>query len=694
MEIPGFCKVGTGYNRKINMQAHGFIAVTDSVHFLRKLEFAAVFVDEAHHPLPPGMPVCKELFKFSATQKGEVDFRYSLGEAIEQGVLCDYDLTVPLATERHPYICLANLLLSQQGRFRRVLAYCNSVAEAKRFQQVLETVGLAAWHINGHSSRQERDRVMREFARDMQKPVHVLVTVQVLGEGINIPNADTCMFVEPKRSYVSIIQAIGRVLRPHPSKPYAHIVLPAIAMSAVPASAVTSRHDLDDGRDAARAVETETMHVLGDPAGIARKTKTASAFGKLVGSDRPAQFAGWQNARCLESRQTSSRNGADVCDKSLAQGHDPEKEAGLRNPLARPSSCPVGSSSMQPTTAAADRWSSAVCTRPVHEASSELLKVEEQREATRYCGPGASQAKPASTCQKLKVKSAVGLFGREGTDQLERFLQAIGNADSRFVDTDAKHLQSRLCILDCQLQHGVSQLLVHSVQYQLALILQRRDPWELRLQAVEEFVQEHGILPRAVTTMPQERFLASWLRQLLSSVRNRLLTATRMQKLLDSSCGKLRARVEKWLDPETPFERFLKKLGEFVRVHHRMPADNKAMPNEEHNLARNLKQFVFPERTDRERRLQILEQEGPIVAKWVALERSRHPRLDLKRWRQQLEKLVEFLTTHGRIPRSANIERPMYVWLLNQRKQLYRLPADLRAELFKSHAVVAYFLQS
>ena len=92
MEIPGFCKVGTGYNRKINMQAHGFIAVTDSVHFLRKLEFAAVFVDEAHHPLPPGMPICKELFKFSATQKEEVNFRYSLGEAIEQGVLCDYDL--------------------------------------------------------------------------------------------------------------------------------------------------------------------------------------------------------------------------------------------------------------------------------------------------------------------------------------------------------------------------------------------------------------------------------------------------------------------------------------------------------------------------------------------------------------------------------------------------------------------------
>ena len=88
------------------------------------------------------MPSYNELFKFSATQKEDVEFRYSLGEAIEEGVLCDYDLVVPVTTEGHPYICLANLLLSQAGRFRRVLAYCNSVAEAMRFQQVLETVGL------------------------------------------------------------------------------------------------------------------------------------------------------------------------------------------------------------------------------------------------------------------------------------------------------------------------------------------------------------------------------------------------------------------------------------------------------------------------------------------------------------------------------------------------------------------------
>ena len=189
-------------------------------------------MDEAHHPLPPKLPKGKELFQFSATLEQEegIDFQYTMGKAIEDGVLCDYDITVPAVTAHHAYVCLADLLLKQAGRFRRVLAYCNTVAEAKRFQMVLEELGLGAWHINARTGWKERKRVMDEFTGSLKKPVHVLVTVEVLGEGINIPNADTCMFVEPRNSYRSIIQAIGRVLRHHPAKPLGHIILPAVAV--------------------------------------------------------------------------------------------------------------------------------------------------------------------------------------------------------------------------------------------------------------------------------------------------------------------------------------------------------------------------------------------------------------------------------------------------------------------------------
>ncbi|CAE7365657.1 irc3, partial [Symbiodinium sp. CCMP2456] len=231
-EFPTFCKVGTGYNTNINKSALGFIAVSDSVHLLEKIDIEAVFVDEAHHPLPPGMPGTEELFLFSATHRDTADFEYSMGKAVEDGVLCDYDLTVPFVSGGHAYVGLAHLLLHHPGRFRRVLAYCNTVNEAKLVQHAFEEVGMAAWHINGRTNPRKREEVMQAFSGRMQKPVHVLVTVQVLGEGVNIPNADTCMFVEPRDSYTSIVQAVGRVLRQHTAKPLAHIILPAVTLPA------------------------------------------------------------------------------------------------------------------------------------------------------------------------------------------------------------------------------------------------------------------------------------------------------------------------------------------------------------------------------------------------------------------------------------------------------------------------------
>ncbi|CAJ1429125.1 unnamed protein product, partial [Effrenium voratum] len=149
-DFPDFCKVGTGYNQDIDFAAKGFLAVTDSVRMLKGLEFDAIFVDEAHHPLPAGFPKSQVVYRFSATHRDEPDFRYSMGQAMEDRILCDYDLIVPVVTPQHghTFLSLAGLLLKQAGRFRRVLAYCNSVREAKSFRMVLRKLGMAAWHMN------------------------------------------------------------------------------------------------------------------------------------------------------------------------------------------------------------------------------------------------------------------------------------------------------------------------------------------------------------------------------------------------------------------------------------------------------------------------------------------------------------------------------------------------------------------
>eukprot|EP00439_Symbiodinium_sp_Y106_P081998 s585_g21.t1 len=778
-ELPGFCKVGMQHNDKIDMESQGFVAVTKSVQLLQNVEFEAVFIDEAHHPLPKRFPRCREVFKFSATHKEEVDFRYSLGEAIEQGVLCDYDLTVPVVTDGHPYVCLANLLLSQAGRFRRMLAYCNSIAEARRFRQVLETVGLAAWHINGETSGKERERVMNEFSGELRRPGHVLVTVQVLGEGVNIPNADTCMFVEPRSSYVSIIQAIGRVLRPHPSKPMAHVVLPAIVISAGVTTAHTTRRSLGDKGQSqssgcvdeqhVRALESPLVRTQPGQGEISKATVGAETAwiihnGPVPQSEEtcadcggdsisPAQWAqGVFNLRSQGNSTNRPRSCDPKSDRKTSHTDDREdvvpstpiatvsnedapvvpiggfredaptapladtaisglranaddrqaKERASRRSLASTASIPARAYSEKdgalaacngkqtatswnarargqraaaqnnridiggeppstesraegrrdrrdcyslPTSAAdggsqtgskfqgSSRWDSAG-----RSSQSSASMTDGQRKSGRRmvsawhtptelsaaaapldAGPGtkpgpSTEKDPGKLmccrASKPKVKTAdvAGLFGSGHVDQLDRFIEAIARADSRFADKDIRLLQSRLCVMDCRVQQPtMQQPLTRDIQYQLALILQQRDAFDLRLQAVEKFDQDHGRLPRQASSQLEEITLGNWLRNLGYSQKQRTFSAEKMQKLLKSSCSRLRARAAKWLEPDASFKLWLMQLRQFVHAHGRMPSTSRENSRAEQHLRKDFLNLVNPANSNYQRSRRKLE---------------------------------------------------------------------------------------
>ncbi|CAE7941629.1 unnamed protein product [Symbiodinium sp. KB8] len=826
-EMPGFCKVGMHYNEHIDKESSGFVAVTRSVHLLQKLEFAAVFIDEAHHPLPQGLPSGKEVFKFSATQKEEADFRYSLGEAIEQGALCDYDLVVPVVTEGHPYICLADLLLSQAGRFRRVLAYCNSVAEAKRFRQVLETVGLAAWHINGKTSRKKRERVMEEFSDELQKPVHLLVTVQVLGEGVNIPNADTCMFVEPRSSYVSIVQAIGRVLRPHPAKPMAHIVLPAIALPATTNRATmaphglirvagdaqsiartsgsvehvqspesdgmqldhhgsvdaplvlaalgatarsgtknsrgrqltnqpqkTARHDGSDGVPAAALeassgtfrprtnandhhetersrcqsslLQQDELDSPGASAALILESTTAleatalTAYEQVgaggAGKQMKQHKASWDTVAkgSFEARRPSvsaqssriDRNAGppSACLRAEGRAQSPApmtdgqqgvdvhggwsrvEKAGLQTHPARPASA------TPPAVASATALEAAPGTKPAEvvvgqDGTGPEPSMESEENSRSLTHRRAS---------KLMVKrgDVAEMFESGHADQLDRFLEAIAQADSRFANLDIRQLQSRLWVTDCRLQQpAMQQLLARDVLYQLASILQQRDAFDLRLQAVEKFDQDHGRLPRQQCKQLEERTLGKWLHNVGTSQKQQKLSAERMQKLLNSSSSRLRARAAQWLETDVLFMAWLEELQRFVRERNRMPDSRKGRSKAELQLMKSMFRFVDSANRNYERRLQLLEKVGPIVSDWVKSRRTQKLRVHKAQWNRQFDSLLDFVEVHGRLPQSR-LQGCIYDWLGKQRRQLNYLPAELRARLVDSHPLISAFVQS
>ncbi|CAE7208933.1 unnamed protein product [Symbiodinium sp. CCMP2456] len=758
-EMPDFCKVGTNYNSKIDLASRRFVAVSDSVRLLEKLEFEAAFVDEGHHPLPPGMPSCKDLFRFSATHAGGVDFRYSLGEAIEQGVLCEYDLTVPVTTEGHPYICLANLLMAQAGRFRRVLAYCNSIAEARRFQQVLEITGLAAWHINGDTSRKVRERVMNEFSGDLQKPLHVLVTVQVLGEGVNIPNADTCMFVEPRSSYVSIIQAIGRVLRPHSTKPLSHVVLPAIAVPSMPntdgavsraldetvkspesdarlSSSVEVQGRTEAGHNTTLCPQVTAKRVHDDPLQLPVPLGRSAAGGHQLPEELSKDFGGRSEPEPTEHvanalgtaspglRTDALSDGAGdllspaelPCTELSTDGNGRTSPDHSQVDMARQTSSQAGSGS-KPVSSTIARSANQVATAPMQQPARPLhgrtsgkgsvssvltpspheipTPLSQDQEFQQHRPQGCSASVPRKTAtSKLKLNN---LLEDGHASQLDRFLEAIAKVDSRLAYADLKHLQSRLWVMDCRLQQPLSQKLpVRSVQYQLALILQQHDSWDLNLRAVEQYAQDRGRLPRQVSPDPEERRLGDWLRQVGVFLKRQKLAATRVQKLSMSSCSSLRFRLAKWLKAGSPFERCVKKVRQFVQLLGRMPASLRTNSRQERKLIANLQSFVAHTNKKREQRLQYLENQGPIIAQWARSMRARTLRLPNKLWNRQFGRLVEFLEMRNKMPAvrgGPGRELALYSWLSKQRSCLDQLPSEFREKLFACHPAVACFLQ-
>ena len=241
-------RVGTGYPADLSAQL--FVCVRNSAWQLGNLTFELQILDEAHHYEPTsagaagnetvdgvhamqvlGLNAKKRIF-FSATLlRNRPDFEFGLRPAIEAGRISDYTVMVPILTTGDPRPGLVELI-QDLPMSRKILAFCNTVDEARYFTRLLNGEGIPADHYNGHTPRDKRHQILQSFGRS---PTHggirVLVTVDALSEGVDLPCADTCLFVAPRHA-VRLRQCVGRVLRQHPSKIDAMVIAPPLAQDA------------------------------------------------------------------------------------------------------------------------------------------------------------------------------------------------------------------------------------------------------------------------------------------------------------------------------------------------------------------------------------------------------------------------------------------------------------------------------
>lgn len=229
-------------------------------------------------------------------------YHLSFGRAIDENLLTDYKviaLTVNEDTVSEVYQramkeegegfnvtqsariigCWKGLL--DQGnidgnRLKNAVAFCSTIAESKHITEYFKkTVDIyidyekekgkelpefrcKIEHVDGtmdSNTRRERLRWLEQTETGEDAACRILTNARCLAEGVDVPSLDAVIFLQPKKSQIDIIQAVGRVMRKFEGKQFGYIILPIV----IPAG-MTAEQALDD--DETFAVVWEVLKAL------------------------------------------------------------------------------------------------------------------------------------------------------------------------------------------------------------------------------------------------------------------------------------------------------------------------------------------------------------------------------------------------------------------------------------------------
>ncbi|CAE8592024.1 unnamed protein product [Polarella glacialis] len=640
------------------------------------------------------------MYTFSATQRAPPDFEYTLAAAVEDGLLCEYDVVIPIVDANGTRACLADMLLRNAGHFRRILAYCNSISEAQRFQKVTEDLGLASWHINGDTSVTARDRAISKFAGAMRKPAHVLVTVQVLGEGVNIPNADTCLFVEPRSSYISIIQAMGRVLRNYHSKPLAHIILPAVTANYVPSFAnMRVRRSAGSGK----ASRKSSLRGTSTEAGPDKEQPLQPANLKFEGGEleRFVMALSYADGRMKDAWMQSHNSRIRFMDARIGVSGSPIPSIQCIQAFFRDAHGNLA------------KWESRL-----HDL--QLFLIQEQRLPQQYAedkferslahwakNTGTDVRQGICSCQQLRsLKCSHPLMHKllakwlepeaHWRDQCKNLSDFVCGHGRLPIVRDSSSKEEK-CLSTWLVAQRVSFNRLSAEQAQClkashALVAERiadsinpDGVWQCNCDALAAFVRIHNRFPSRY--VPEDMCLHKWMEK--QRINFKSLASWQIDELSGTS-ALVADRLQKWSDPSIQWHKRFETLIAFVRLHNRLPSSTCTSPSE-----RSLDCWL---------RNQARDVAG-LPDDQLKLLQEAHPRLKARfgSWLHRLSlhddayahnchQLEQFLKLHHQLPKlrgSTILERTSAAWLRRQRKAFAKLTSSQKDSLESVHVKVA-----
>jgi superfamily II DNA or RNA helicase len=192
---------------------------------------------------------------------GPVLHRLTFGQAIDRELLTDYQVVI-VGVDSPLYLHLvsnrrlvetetgiksdAQTLASQVGlaksiakyNLRRVITFHSRVNWAKKFANELSEVitwmpddsrpngSISCRFVSGKMPTGERNKYLSALSDVGEGERYVLANAKCLSEGVDVPALDGIAFIDPKKSEIDIVQAVGRAIRLSKDKTVGTIVIP------------------------------------------------------------------------------------------------------------------------------------------------------------------------------------------------------------------------------------------------------------------------------------------------------------------------------------------------------------------------------------------------------------------------------------------------------------------------------------
>jgi len=233
------------------------------INSLGDIKIDVCIFDEAHHVVSDTYKllifetsVCEKQIFFTATPKnangvimydkdnleaemcGKLVYDYSYFKGVMEGYLNPFEIRLDFYTENtnnSVYESIARAILASGNsrvltfhadvngeRDTSVLQFVDEQLFIVTFNKVLHVEfpekigfykGIKMIGLHSDIAMNQRKRILEQFDTTPDDEVFIISSCQTIGEGIDTKNANMCVFVDPKSSFVAITQNIGRIVR-------------------------------------------------------------------------------------------------------------------------------------------------------------------------------------------------------------------------------------------------------------------------------------------------------------------------------------------------------------------------------------------------------------------------------------------------------------------------------------------------